>query len=138
MAFGLHEALGTQNERCFVAAIPTAHSFAHLRIDERVTAVAARLATGMGGLTPRRTGFAPAGRRTRFHDFIASPILLDRPAWPHHAKRLKRLKLRGVLPKSVRFRTSKRLPGNGPAWVASVVARCVIKADEVELFAVAV
>ncbi len=61
VAFRLHEALGTQNERCFVAAIPMAHSLAHLRIDERVTAVAARLATGMGGLTPRRAGFAPAG-----------------------------------------------------------------------------
>ena len=60
VAFRLHEALGTQNERCFVAAIPTAHSLAYLRIDDPVTAIAARLATGMGGLTPRRAGFAPA------------------------------------------------------------------------------
>ncbi len=84
-AFRLHEALGTQNERRFVAAIPTAHSLAHLRIDERVAASAARLATGMGGLAPHRAGFAPAGRQTKFHDFIASSILFDQLAWPHHA-----------------------------------------------------
>ena len=30
-----------------------------------------RLATGLGGLTPDRAGFAPAGRRTGFHEVIA-------------------------------------------------------------------
>ncbi|MFT5052152.1 MAG: hypothetical protein ACI8QZ_003584 [Chlamydiales bacterium] len=39
----------------------------------------------MGGLTLDRAGFAPAGRQTKFHDFIASSILSDQPAWPHHA-----------------------------------------------------
>ena len=43
MAFRLHEALGTQNERYFVAATPPAHSLACLRIDDPVTAAAARL-----------------------------------------------------------------------------------------------
>ena len=57
MAFRLHEALGTQNERYFVAATPPAHSLACLRIDDPVTAAAARLATGVGGLAPQPDGF---------------------------------------------------------------------------------
>ena len=77
MAFRLHEALGTQNERYFVAATPPAHSLACLRIDDPVTAAAARLATGVGGLAPHRTGFAPAGRQTEFHDVIASSLPSD-------------------------------------------------------------
>ena len=48
-AFRLHNALGTQNERYFVAVNPTAHSLACLRIGVFVTADAARLATGVGG-----------------------------------------------------------------------------------------
>jgi hypothetical protein len=32
----------------------------------------ARLATGLGGLTLGRAGFAPAGRRTKFHGDITS------------------------------------------------------------------
>jgi len=54
-----------------------------LRIAAPVTGHVARLTTGLGGLTPDRTGFAPAGRRTGFHDFIASSILSDQHAWPH-------------------------------------------------------
>ena len=49
IAFRLHHALGTQNERYFVAVHPTAHSLACLRIGVFVTADAARLATGVGG-----------------------------------------------------------------------------------------
>ena len=49
IAFRLHNALGTQNERYFVAVHPTAHSLACLRIGVFVTADAARLATGVGG-----------------------------------------------------------------------------------------
>ena len=79
MAFRLHEALGTQNERYFVAATPPAHSLACLRIDDPVTAAAARLATGVGGLAPHRTGFAPAGRQTEFHGVIASSLPSDQP-----------------------------------------------------------
>ena len=49
IAFRLHNALGTQNERYFVAVNPTAHSLACLRIGVFVTADAARLATCVGG-----------------------------------------------------------------------------------------
>ena len=49
IAFRLHNALGTQNERYFVAVNSTAHSLACLRIGVFVTADAARLATGVGG-----------------------------------------------------------------------------------------
>ena len=49
IAFRLHNALGTPNERSFVAVNPTAHSLACLRIGVFVTADAARLATGVGG-----------------------------------------------------------------------------------------
>ena len=49
IAFRLHNALGTQNERYFVAVNPTAHSLACLRIGVFVTADVARLATGVGG-----------------------------------------------------------------------------------------
>ena len=85
MAFELGDALGTRDLRVFVAAYPTAHTLAHLRIAARVTAYAARLATGLGGLTPDRAGFAPAGRLTEFHEVIASSILPDQPAWSHRA-----------------------------------------------------
>ena len=61
MAFRLHNTLGTQNERYFVAASPTAHSLACLRIGALVTADAARLATGVGGARP-----SPDGFRTRW------------------------------------------------------------------------
>ena len=56
----------------FRGHLPTAHALARLRIAGRVTASVARLATGSGGLTPDRTGFAPAGRPTKFHEVIAS------------------------------------------------------------------
>ena len=49
IAFRLHNALGTQNERYCVAINPTAHSLACLRIGVFVTADAARLAPGVGG-----------------------------------------------------------------------------------------
>ena len=45
----------------FVAAPPTAHTLACLRIAESVTVSGARLATGPGGLTLGQAGFAPAG-----------------------------------------------------------------------------
>ena len=61
VAFRLHEALGTQNERRFVAAIPTAHLLAYLRFVRRVTAPAARL-----GYRHGRAGPLPGGIRTRW------------------------------------------------------------------------
>jgi hypothetical protein len=81
VAFRQNKTLGTRNEIAFVAAWPTAHTFAYLRIAERVTTPVARLATDPGGLTPGRAGFAPAGRQTKFHEVIAYSVPL-RPACP--------------------------------------------------------
>jgi len=85
VAFRLHEALGTQHERYFGAVMPTAHSLACLRIGDRVTALAARLATGVGGLTPHRTGFAPVGRQTKFRELPHHHSPSTSLAWSHHA-----------------------------------------------------
>ncbi len=71
VAFRRNNTLGTRNGIAFVAAWPTAHTLAYLRIAAPVTGHAARLATGLGGLTPDRAGFAPAGRHTGFHEAIA-------------------------------------------------------------------
>ena len=62
-----------------MAVNPTAHSLACLRIGVFVTADAARLATGVGGVTLHRTGFAPVGRQTKFHDITASSLPFDQP-----------------------------------------------------------
>jgi len=56
-----------------------ARTFACLRIAEAISGTVARLATGPGGLTLGRTGFAPAGRRTKFHEGITPPIPFDQP-----------------------------------------------------------
>ena len=69
----------------FEAAFPTAHTLARLRIASRITTTVARLATGWGGLPLRRTGFAPAGRQSEFHELIASPIPFG-PACPGRTK----------------------------------------------------
>jgi hypothetical protein len=81
VAFRWNKTLGTRNEIAFVAAWPTAHTFACLRIAGRVATPVARLATDPGGLTPGRAGFAPAGRQTKFHEVIAYSTPL-RPACP--------------------------------------------------------
>src|SRR5215471_15940465 len=54
------------------AAWPMAHTLACLRFASPIAEAVARLATGLGGLTLSRTGFAPAGRRTKFHEGIAT------------------------------------------------------------------
>ncbi len=51
---------------------PTARTFTCLRIACRVSTTGARLVTDSGGLTLSRAGFAPAGRKTKFHGGIAS------------------------------------------------------------------
>jgi hypothetical protein len=51
---------------------PLAYTFACLRFAGLISGTVARLATGSGGLTLGRAGFAPAGRRTKFHEGIAS------------------------------------------------------------------
>ena len=81
IAFEENGALGTRNVHRFRGRIPTAHALACLRFAGRVAATVARLATGSGGLTPGRAGFAPAGRRTGFHDVIVF-IAPSRPAVP--------------------------------------------------------
>src|SRR5206468_8185648 len=58
--------------RGFGAACPMARTFACLRIADPISDAVARLATGSGGLTLGRAGFAPAGRQTKFHEGIAS------------------------------------------------------------------
>jgi hypothetical protein len=87
VAFRKFSPLGIRNEIAFEAAHPTAHTLACLRFAGRVTGTGARLATGSGGLTPGRAGFAPAGRRTKFHGVIASSIPL-RPAVPGRTESL--------------------------------------------------
>ncbi len=63
----------------------TARTFAYLRIAHSISGTGARLATDSGGLTLSRTGFAPAGRQTKFHEGIASSNS-SWPAWPGRTK----------------------------------------------------
>lgn len=49
IAFEECNPLGTGNELVFEAAFPTAHSLAHLRVADRLTAIVARLASGWAG-----------------------------------------------------------------------------------------
>jgi hypothetical protein len=64
--------LGIRKKLKFRGRSPTARTFACLRIAGLVSKTGARLATGSSGLTLGRAGFAPAGRRTKFHEGIAS------------------------------------------------------------------
>jgi hypothetical protein len=73
IAFAKNRTLGIRNEYSFRGHSPTAHTLASLRFAGLVAETVARLTTGSGGLTPRRAGFAPAGRRTKFHGVIAIP-----------------------------------------------------------------
>ena len=85
IAFRLHNTLGTQNERYFVAVNPTAHSLACLRIGDFVTADAARLATGVDGSPfTGRVSHPLDGEQS----FMTSPHRhspLTSLAWSHHA-----------------------------------------------------
>lgn len=56
----------------FGAAWPMAHTLACLRFAGPLSEAVARLATGLGGRTLSRMGFAPAGRRTKFHEGITT------------------------------------------------------------------
>ena len=58
---GVANTLDTRKSAYFVAVPPSAHTLVCLRIAESVTVSGARLATGPGGLTLGRAGFAPAG-----------------------------------------------------------------------------
>ena len=72
VAFRENRTLGIREGYRFRGRIPMAHRLACLRFASRVSTTGARLATGSGGLTLDRAGFAPAGRRTKFHEGIAS------------------------------------------------------------------
>ena len=54
--------LGIQKDYRLRGRSPTARTFACLRIAYPISGIGARLATGSGGLTLSRAGFAPAGR----------------------------------------------------------------------------
>jgi hypothetical protein len=84
IAFAKKRTLGIRNEYSFRGHVPTAHTLACLRFADLVAETVARLTTGPGGLTPGRAGFAPAGRRTKFHGVIApsNPKSTSR-AWSH-------------------------------------------------------
>ena len=103
-----------------MAAFPTAHTLACLRIAAAVTACAASLATGLGGLTLGRAGFAPAGRQTKFHDFIASSILSDQPCLATPCNNAKR---------SAEYRAAV-LAAVGPEDLQEVVARLLTNAKK--------
>ena len=81
VAFRSNRTLGIRDDIDFEAANPTAHTLACLRFASLVAETVTRLATGSGGLTLGRTGFAPAGRPTKFHGVIATSNSL-RPAGP--------------------------------------------------------
>ena len=73
IAFELSNALGTQNGIVFVAAFPTAHTLARLRIAGRVTASVARLATGLGGPPLAGRGLHPLDDCSAFLEVLAPP-----------------------------------------------------------------
>ncbi len=73
IAFRKFRPLGIRNEYSFRDHLPTARTLAYLRFASLVAETVARLATGSGGLTLRRAGFAPAGQKTKFHGVIAYP-----------------------------------------------------------------
>ncbi len=86
VAFKKSNSLGTRDDKVFVAAFPTAHSLAHLRIAGSVTASGARLATGWAGSPLAGRDLHPLDGYSKFRETIAS--LLSSPtgiAWSHRA-----------------------------------------------------
>ncbi len=83
VAFKESNPLGTRNDIIFVAACPTAHSLAHLRIAGRVTASGARLATGWAGSPFAGRGSHPLDNEPNAHKIIASHSFRTSLAWSH-------------------------------------------------------
>jgi hypothetical protein len=111
-AFGTSSTLGIRNEHNFRGRIPTAHTLACLRIAGRVAVSVARLAPGWGDYPLRRAGFAPAGRLTEFHEFIAfSHSLRTSLSWPHYLPYVQRT----GSPQGVAFHVSQRVRCR-PCW----------------------
>ena len=78
IAFTKNRTLGIRNKDSFRGHNPTAHTLARLRFADLVTETVARLATGSGGLTLGRAGFAPAGQRIEISwSHRSPPIPID-------------------------------------------------------------
>jgi hypothetical protein len=78
IAFAKNRTLGIRNEYSFRGHVPTAHTLACLRFAGLVAETVARLATGSGGLTPGRAGFAPAGQQIEISwSHRSPPIPID-------------------------------------------------------------
>jgi hypothetical protein len=73
IAFRENRTLGIRNEIVLEAATPRLTRSRAYASPTPLPETVARLATGPGGLTPGRAGFAPAGRRTKFHEVIEIP-----------------------------------------------------------------
>jgi len=81
VAFGEINPLGTRDDVIFVAAFPTAHTLARLRIAGRVAASVARLATGWAGSPLAGRGSHPLDDEPNFMSIIA-PLTPFGPALP--------------------------------------------------------
>ena len=78
VAFGQIDTLGTRDEIVFVAAFPTAHTLARLRIAGCVTASGARLATGWAGSPFAGRGSRPLDDEPNFTRSVLVPFV-NRP-----------------------------------------------------------
>ena len=135
IAFRLHNALGTQNERDFVAVNPTAHSLACLRIGVFVIADAARLATGVGGSPFTGRDSHPLDGEQRFMTSPHRHSPLTSLAWSHHATTPRKSHPGRACSKRIQARlrlrsegiASSRLLKNSAKWdrqIDPVVLRC--------------
>jgi hypothetical protein len=79
IAFEQSNALGTRNGIVFVAAFPTAHTLARLRIAGCVTATVARFATGSGGPPLAGRGSHPLDDKPNFMRLSHLSLLSDQP-----------------------------------------------------------
>jgi hypothetical protein len=93
IAFAENRTLGIREDHSFRGHVPTAHTLACLRFADPVTETVARLATGLGGLTPGRAGFVGEQSSPNACDCVAAHPLddernfketserRDKPAW---------------------------------------------------------
>jgi len=79
VVFGPFNTLDTRDEISFVAAFPTAHALARLRIAGRVTATVARLATGWAGSPFAGRVSHPLDDVPQFIRFSSISLLSDQP-----------------------------------------------------------
>ena len=96
VAFGVSNPLGTRNDIVFIAAFPTAHTLARLRIAGRVAASVARLATGWAGSPFAGRGLHPLDDEPQFMSIIA-PLIPFGPALPGRTALPTRRKFRAGL-----------------------------------------